>query len=77
MVSRHRIDGNNVIKVADFGLSEDIYAKNYYRQSDTEECKVKLPIRWMALESLQDGIFSEKTDVVSCIAGRERRSIKF
>ena len=61
----HRIDSNNVIKVADFGLSEDIYAKNYYRQSDTEECKVKLPIKWMALESLQDGVFSEKTDVVS------------
>ena len=61
----HRIDLNNVIKVADFGLSEDIYAKNYYRQSDTEECKVKLPIKWMALESLHDGVFSEKTDVVS------------
>ena len=60
----YRIDLNNVIKVADFGLSEDIYAKNYYRQSDTEECKVKLPIRWMALESFHDGIFSEKTDVV-------------
>eukprot|EP00731_Ephydatia_muelleri_P015946 Em0009g370a len=59
------IDGNNVIKVADFGLSEDIYAKNYYRQSDTEECKVKLPIRWMAPESFHDGIFSEKTDVWS------------
>eukprot|EP00731_Ephydatia_muelleri_P015940 Em0009g364a len=59
------IDLNNVIKVADFGLSEDMYAKNYYRQSDTEECKVKLPIRWMALESFHDGIFSEKTDVWS------------
>ena len=63
----HRIDINNVIKVADFGLSEDMYAKNYYRQSDTEECKVKLPIRWMAPESFHDGIFSEKTDVVSLL----------
>ena len=60
----HRIDLDNVIKVADFGLSEDVYAKNYYRQTEMEECKVKLPIRWMALESLHDGIFSEKSDVV-------------
>nr|BAA81715.3 protein tyrosine kinase [Ephydatia fluviatilis] len=59
------IDLNNVIKVADFGLSEDMYAKNYYRQSDVEECKVKLPIRWMAPESFHDGVFSEKTDVWS------------
>ena len=62
-----RIDSNNVIKVADFGLSEDIYSRNYFRQgTDNEdgEASVKLPVRWMALESLNDGIFSEKTDVV-------------
>ena len=52
-----------MIKVADFGLSEDIYARNYFRQGK-EEGEVKLPVRWMALESLQDGIFTEKTDVV-------------
>ena len=26
---------------------------------------VKLPFKWMAIESIDDGIFSEKTDVVS------------
>ena len=58
-----------MIKVADFGLSEDIYALNYFRQGqlkDEGEPPVKLPVRWMALESLTDGIFTEKTDVVSC-----------
>jgi len=55
-----------VIKVADFGLSEDIYAKNYFRQvhMKEEEEEVKLPARWMALESLMDGMFTEKSDVV-------------
>ena len=58
-----RLDENSVIKVGDFGLSEDIYSQNYYRQN-FKSC-VKLPIKWMALESLQNGIFTEKTDVVS------------
>ena len=58
-----RLDQNYVIKVADFGLSENTYAKSYFRQEAT--AGVKLPIKWMAYESLTDGIFSEKTDVVS------------
>ncbi len=58
------MDANFVIKVADFGLSEDVYMKTYFRQEVKEE-GVKLPIKWMALESLHDGIFTEKSDVVS------------
>ena len=57
-----------MLKVADFGLSEDIYARNYFRQTCLQgsegEAPVKLPVRWMAVESLHDGIFTEKTDVV-------------
>ena len=60
-----RITQDFVIKVADFGLSEDIYCRNYFKQGQRSEEAVKLPIRWMALESLLDGIFTEKTDVVS------------
>ena len=63
-----RIDENFVIKVSDFGLSEDIYARNYFRQGtlgEEGEAPVKLPVRWMAVESLNDRIFTEKTDVVS------------
>ncbi|XP_019859517.1 PREDICTED: muscle, skeletal receptor tyrosine-protein kinase-like [Amphimedon queenslandica] len=64
------IDDNGIIKVADFGLSEDIYACNYFRQlknsdNNSGSSTVKLPVKWMALESLHDGLFSEKSDVWS------------
>ena len=58
-----RIDGGGVIKVADFGLAEDIYSSGYFRQ-DKSGGSVKLPFKWMALESLQEGVFSQKSDVV-------------
>ncbi len=54
---------NFVIKVADFGLSESMdTTKEYFRQD--EDVIIKLPIKWLALESTMDGIFSEKSDVV-------------
>ena len=57
------MDENNNLKVSDFGLSCDIYEKNYFRQDQEDD--IKLPIKWMAIESIIDGIFSTKTDVVS------------
>ena len=63
----HRIDLNYVIKVSDFGLSEDVYARNYFRQGSTADGPVKLPVKWMAPESLTDNLFSEKSDVVSLL----------
>ena len=58
-----RIDHKGVIKVADFGLSMNMYEKMYFRQDKREG--VKLPVKWMAIESIEDAVFSEKTDVVS------------
>ena len=52
-----------MIKVADFGLSEDTYTSTYYRQKKGDTA-VKLPVRWMPPESIADGIFTEKSDVV-------------
>ena len=49
--------------MGDFGLAEDVYASGYFKQNDSSN--VKLPYKWMALESLNDAIFTEKTDVVS------------
>ena len=62
-----RIDNNFVIRVADFGLSEDVYSRSYFRQGQVGhgEASVKLPVKWMSVESLLDGLFTEKTDVVS------------
>jgi len=54
-----------MVKVADFGLSRDIYERDYYSSDDR---KAKLPVKWMALESLEKGIYNSKTDVVCIIA---------
>ena len=61
-----RIDGNGVIKVADFGLTEEMYNTNYFRQERGEGGnEEKVPIRWMAPESIENDIYNEATDVVS------------
>ena len=61
-----RIDHNGVIKVADFGLTEDMYGTNYFRRGNREgEDEEKVPIKWMAPESLEEDIYTETTDVVS------------
>lgn len=43
----------------DFGLTRDIYATDYYRKNT----KGLLPVRWMAPESLKDGVFTLHSDV--------------
>ena len=40
-----RVAANGVIKVADFGLTEDMYQRKYFRQ----ESNIRLPIKLMAM----------------------------
>ena len=56
-----------MIKVADFELSENVYSSGGYVCQSNEEAvarEEKVPIRWMAPESIESGRYSEKTDVV-------------
>ena len=55
-----RVDKYLSIKIADFGLAKDVYCTEYYRVDK----HTTLPVKWMSLESLLDGYFDEKTDVV-------------
>ncbi|XP_061750286.1 hepatocyte growth factor receptor [Nerophis ophidion] len=57
------LDESYTVKVADFGLARDVYDKEYY--SVHNKSGVKLPVKWMALESLQTHKFTSKSDVWS------------
>ncbi|CAI8034973.1 Tyrosine-protein kinase transforming protein SEA [Geodia barretti] len=61
------LDMCGTVKVADFGLSEDMYSTNYFRQgkSSVDAVETKVPIRWMPLESIEEGLYNEKSDVWS------------
>jgi serine/threonine protein kinase len=56
------LDSSLFVKIADFGLSRDIYEKDYYRIG-SDVCK--LPIKWMSPESIQKKIFNTETDIWS------------
>ncbi|KOX68855.1 Tyrosine kinase receptor Cad96Ca, partial [Melipona quadrifasciata] len=55
------IDENRACKVADFGFARDVAANQIYERKS----EGRLPIRWMAPESLYDNIFSVKSDIWS------------
>lgn len=44
-------------------MARDVFDKEYYSVQDHR--KAKLPVKWMAIESLQTQKFTSKSDVVS------------
>ena len=55
-----RLNENMSVCVADFGLSKKIYNGDYYRQGRI----AKMPVKWIAIESLADRVYTSKSDVV-------------
>ncbi|XP_048579992.1 tyrosine-protein kinase Mer [Nematostella vectensis] len=55
------LNADNVAMVSDFGLSRDVYESGAY---DNTTGGV-LPVRWMAIESLEDYTYTTKSDVWS------------
>lgn len=52
---------DNVVKIADFGLARKTYKDSNYLKKGTEA----LPVKWMAIESIKDRVFSSQSDVWS------------
>lgn len=56
------LDQNLTLKISDFGLSgsskKSSKPRNYHRMDEG-----RLPMRWMALESLEEGAYSSASDV--------------
>ncbi|EDO35594.1 predicted protein, partial [Nematostella vectensis] len=52
---------NKQVKVADFGLTRDLYEESAYQGHSNR----KLPIKWMSPEAIYDQIFTTESDVWS------------
>lgn len=55
------VDEMFYLKIADFGLSHNLESQDYYKMTDK---KKPLPVKWMAIESLNTGRFTTESDVV-------------
>lgn len=60
---KSRVEGEafntSQLLLSDFGMTRDIYETDYYRKGG----KGLLLVRWMAPESLKDGVFTTYSDV--------------
>uniref|UniRef100_A0A671S6F2 Vascular endothelial growth factor receptor 3 n=1 Tax=Sinocyclocheilus anshuiensis TaxID=1608454 RepID=A0A671S6F2_9TELE len=55
------LSDNNVVKICDFGLARDIYKDpDYVRKGNA-----RLPLKWMAPESIFDKVYTSQSDVWS------------
>ena len=62
LATRNCLVGDSmVVKIADFGMSQDIYSTDYYRVGEN----AMLPVRWMPPEAIIYGKFTVESDVWS------------
>ncbi|XP_060800546.1 vascular endothelial growth factor receptor 1 isoform X2 [Amyelois transitella] len=52
---------DNIVKICDFGLARSIYKNDEYKKKSDS----LLPVKWLAIECLNDRIFSTQSDVWS------------
>lgn len=69
---RRSLNVSFVVFFADFGMTRDIYETDYYRKGG----KGLLPVRWMAPESLKDGVFTAHSDCWSVAVCEMKCSIR-
>ncbi|XP_066991622.2 proto-oncogene tyrosine-protein kinase receptor Ret [Anabrus simplex] len=55
------VGAGKVCKISDFGLTRDVYEDDAY----LKRSKGRVPVKWMALESLADHMYTSKSDVWS------------
>ncbi|XP_035678090.1 proto-oncogene tyrosine-protein kinase receptor Ret-like [Branchiostoma floridae] len=60
------ISDRKVAKIADFGLARDVYVSSAYKRTNQGGEEELLPLKWMAVESLRDGVYTCESDVWSC-----------
>ncbi|XP_068709736.1 uncharacterized protein [Montipora foliosa] len=53
---------DHLVKISDFGLTRDVYESCEYHKAQSGG---KLPIKWMAIESLFDNVYTTESDVWS------------
>eukprot|EP00058_Branchiostoma_floridae_P007570 XP_002593058.1 hypothetical protein BRAFLDRAFT_74385 [Branchiostoma floridae] len=59
------ITADDVAKLADFGLARDVYATTQYVRCNRIGVDELLPLKWMALESIETGEYTCQSDVWS------------
>ncbi|CAO2603241.1 Fibroblast growth factor receptor 3 [Lemmus lemmus] len=61
LAARNMVTEDNVMKIADFGLARDVHNLEYYKKTTNG----RLPVKWMAPESLFDRVYTHQSDVWS------------